>query len=185
MRTLMSALITTALSFVTFTGCANAPARVGRGAIAWSEIKQTHGVLLLSAGSSETCALATNVVIKESRTRTGHFDTKNPTLSPQNLFLSSDFDHVRSRVYALALNPGEYDYALLAVNYIHMEDPVTVQRTVQLDAGEIVYAGEIWLENCRYDVSASIRDSWDRDRPLIEAKFPLLPLDQVQIRLFR
>lgn len=110
--------------------------------------------------------------------------SENPALSSQNPFLGSDFEEVHSRVYALALEPGDCDYAVLAVNHRYMDDPATVHRVVKHGVGEIVYGGEIWLENRRQGVEGSIRKQWERDLVAFESTFPLLPLNQVRIRLF-
>ena len=53
-----------------------------------------------------------------------------------------------------------------------------------VEAGEIVYAGEIWLEGPCKDIKASVQNRWERDKRIVAVDFPGIPLDEVNIRLF-
>jgi hypothetical protein len=119
------------------------------------------------------------VVLKPSDEERRVFSSA-PTLQPQNYLIGSDFDSVHARVHAFVLSPGEYDFWLYSPT---TRDPSIGKRVVRLNAGEIVYGGEIWVEGCS-NAKVSIRNQWKRDKPIVESRFPLLPLDQVQERLF-
>jgi hypothetical protein len=100
-------------------------------------------------------------------------------LDPYNVFLRSDFEDVRAHVDAVALAPGEYEVIFQPGGTTrHLSSDLGVR----LAAGEIVYAGEIWMKGCGNNVEVTTRDSWERDKPMIETKFPDLPLHLVQMR---
>ena len=114
-------------------------------------------------------------------------------MDPQNYLIKSDFQDVHGQVYAFAVDPGAYDYFLFAYPTEHLSPPFppvrssfprTEQRIVRIEAGEVVYGGEIWLDKC-IEPKVSIRNRWERDEAVVESQFPLLPVHEVQVRLFK
>jgi hypothetical protein len=169
MRGMMLVLVN-ALIAIALLSCA-AP----REPIIWEEIKDGRGVLILSAGATSSCIKYTHSVFLEPSgggSAVAYFDPHDP-------FSERDFDEVRASVDAVALAPGEYE-----IFFHHLTRHFSSNLRVRLSAGEVVYAGEIWLEGCELPIGYKVINSWERDKTVVAAEFPDLPLHLVQMRPF-
>lgn len=141
-----------------------------------NELGADQALLVLSTAADKTC-ISTSSAILLRETAKGSVPARNVAVYQlNNKFVKSDFPDEYGKVWATVLPPGEYDFALSALNpYMTYSkdgtasggryDP-TLTKAFSLSPRSVKYVGEIHSAGCG-SVLIHIRDRRERDIGLL------------------
>ena len=172
-----------ALAAATLSGCAAMDWGSHLAAFKYTQDDRNDAVVLVAGGSREYCGPNPTSIRILAQGDHSPMTAKGITGFNSALDTSMYKDH-QGVLAAMRLPPGNY-YAILwpfnAVNFV----PTTVPHAnFTVKAGEVVYLGEMYLENgCDLKNRVSYRDEFDRDMAILKTANSALAHAPIQKRI--
>ncbi|MGC3982421.1 MAG: hypothetical protein QM808_14320 [Steroidobacteraceae bacterium] len=154
-----------------------------------NELGADQALLVLSTAADETCVSFSSAILLREAAK-GSTPAKNVAVYQlNNKFVKSDFQDEYGKVWATVLPPGEYDFALSAINpfmtYSKDEtdsngryDPA-ITKAFSLSPRSVKYVGEIHSDGCG-SVLIHVRDRRQRDIKFLSTTEPKLASKEIE-----